>query len=161
MPHQLFAKKTLPMHICMISPGARHSRYADVYLGVGVSTTITSDPVCTVPLPQCLVIAGLGDVNRPAEKLSVGQAGALAATGLIWSRSVQGRERGTELSVGQAGALAATGLIWSRSVQGREREQELSVGQAGALAATGLIWSRSVDSPGQGGASATATRPAI
>ncbi|KAF0293046.1 Mitochondrial pyruvate carrier 2 [Amphibalanus amphitrite] len=34
----------------------------------------------------CLVIAGLGDVNRPAEKLSVGQAGALAATGLIWSR---------------------------------------------------------------------------
>ncbi|XP_037081055.1 mitochondrial pyruvate carrier 2-like [Pollicipes pollicipes] len=34
----------------------------------------------------CLVIAGLGDVNRPAEKLSVGQAGALAATGIIWSR---------------------------------------------------------------------------
>ena len=78
------------------------------------------------------------------QELSVGQAGALAATGLIWSRSVQGREGEQELSVGQAGALAATGLIWSRSVQGREREQELSVGRAGALAATGLIWSRSV-----------------
>lgn len=34
----------------------------------------------------CLVVAGLGDANRPAEKLSVGQAGALAATGIIWSR---------------------------------------------------------------------------
>ncbi|XP_013414173.1 mitochondrial pyruvate carrier 2 isoform X2 [Lingula anatina] len=33
-----------------------------------------------------LVIAGLADVARPAEKLSVRQAGALAATGLIWSR---------------------------------------------------------------------------
>ncbi|XP_018026972.1 mitochondrial pyruvate carrier 2 [Hyalella azteca] len=33
-----------------------------------------------------LVIAGLGDLKRPAEKLSVSQSGALAATGLIWSR---------------------------------------------------------------------------
>lgn len=33
-----------------------------------------------------LVIAGIGDLNRPADKLSVSQSGALAATGLIWSR---------------------------------------------------------------------------
>ncbi|XP_065343134.1 mitochondrial pyruvate carrier 2-like [Cloeon dipterum] len=33
-----------------------------------------------------LVIAGIGDLSRPADKLSVGQAGALSATGLIWSR---------------------------------------------------------------------------
>ncbi|XP_045196260.1 uncharacterized protein LOC123551406 [Mercenaria mercenaria] len=34
----------------------------------------------------CLVIAGIGDMSRPAEKLSVTQSSALAATGLIWSR---------------------------------------------------------------------------
>ncbi|TPX64909.1 hypothetical protein SpCBS45565_g05524 [Spizellomyces sp. 'palustris'] len=33
-----------------------------------------------------LVIAGLGDLQRPAEKLSVMQTVALAATGVIWSR---------------------------------------------------------------------------
>ncbi|XP_046671221.1 mitochondrial pyruvate carrier 2-like [Homalodisca vitripennis] len=33
-----------------------------------------------------LVIAGIGDLQRPAEKLSVSQSSALAATGLIWSR---------------------------------------------------------------------------
>jgi len=33
-----------------------------------------------------LVIAGLGDLQRPAEKLSSSQSGALAATGIIWSR---------------------------------------------------------------------------
>jgi hypothetical protein len=33
-----------------------------------------------------LVIAGIGDINRPAEKLSLYQSGALAATGTIWSR---------------------------------------------------------------------------
>lgn len=35
------------------------------------------------------MIAGLGDLTRPAEKLSVSQSGALAATGLIWSRLVE------------------------------------------------------------------------
>ncbi|WAR07560.1 MPC2-like protein [Mya arenaria] len=34
----------------------------------------------------CLVIAGIGDIARPAEKLSQFQSSALAATGLIWSR---------------------------------------------------------------------------
>ncbi|XP_003745561.1 mitochondrial pyruvate carrier 2 [Galendromus occidentalis] len=34
----------------------------------------------------CLVIAGLGDLKRPAEKLSITQSSALAATGIIWSR---------------------------------------------------------------------------
>ncbi|KAI8902154.1 mitochondrial pyruvate carrier, partial [Globomyces pollinis-pini] len=33
-----------------------------------------------------LVIAGLGDLNRPADKLSLTQTTALAATGMIWSR---------------------------------------------------------------------------
>lgn len=33
-----------------------------------------------------LVIAGLGDLQRPAEKISIPQSCALAATGLIWSR---------------------------------------------------------------------------
>ncbi|TMW49487.1 hypothetical protein DOY81_005441 [Sarcophaga bullata] len=33
-----------------------------------------------------LVIAGLSDLARPAETLSVSQCGALAATGIIWSR---------------------------------------------------------------------------
>ena len=32
------------------------------------------------------MIAGLADINRPAEKLSVTQSTALAATGVIWSR---------------------------------------------------------------------------
>ena len=30
--------------------------------------------------------AGLTDLARPADQLSVGQSGALAATGIIWSR---------------------------------------------------------------------------
>ncbi|KAG8213987.1 UPF0041-domain-containing protein, partial [Butyriboletus roseoflavus] len=34
----------------------------------------------------CLVAAGLKDLNRPAEKLSVSQNLALAATGMIWVR---------------------------------------------------------------------------
>ncbi|XP_045601746.1 probable mitochondrial pyruvate carrier 2 isoform X2 [Procambarus clarkii] len=34
----------------------------------------------------CLVIAGLGDAARPADKLSLSQSTALGATGLIWSR---------------------------------------------------------------------------
>jgi len=33
-----------------------------------------------------LVIAGIGDMARPAEKLSPAQSTALAATGIIWSR---------------------------------------------------------------------------
>jgi lysozyme family protein len=33
-----------------------------------------------------LVIAGLGDLKRPAENLSTAQSIALAATGTIWSR---------------------------------------------------------------------------
>ncbi|XP_069137092.1 mitochondrial pyruvate carrier 2-like [Argopecten irradians] len=33
-----------------------------------------------------LVIAGIGDIARPPEKLSLFQSGALAATGIIWAR---------------------------------------------------------------------------
>lgn len=32
------------------------------------------------------MIAGLADISRPAERLSLTQSTALAATGLIWSR---------------------------------------------------------------------------
>ncbi len=32
------------------------------------------------------MIAGLADINRPAEKLSLMQSSALAGTGVIWSR---------------------------------------------------------------------------
>ncbi|PWN49917.1 putative FMP43-protein found in mitochondrial proteome [Violaceomyces palustris] len=34
----------------------------------------------------CLVAAGLKDLSRPADKLSVSQNAALAATGMIWVR---------------------------------------------------------------------------
>ncbi|XP_017770857.1 PREDICTED: mitochondrial pyruvate carrier 2-like [Nicrophorus vespilloides] len=33
-----------------------------------------------------LVIAGISDLQRPADKISVSQTTALAATGIIWSR---------------------------------------------------------------------------
>lgn len=33
-----------------------------------------------------LVIAGLGDLQRPANKISIGQSSALGITGLIWTR---------------------------------------------------------------------------
>lgn len=32
------------------------------------------------------MIAGLNDLRRPADQLSIGQCGSLAATGVIWSR---------------------------------------------------------------------------
>nr|CAD7205991.1 unnamed protein product [Timema douglasi]CAD7418504.1 unnamed protein product [Timema poppensis] len=35
---------------------------------------------------KSLVIAGLSDLSRPADKLSVPQSAALSATGLVWSR---------------------------------------------------------------------------
>lgn len=35
---------------------------------------------------QSLVIAGLGDLSRPANQLSIGQSASLFATGVIWSR---------------------------------------------------------------------------
>ncbi|XP_043282201.1 mitochondrial pyruvate carrier 4-like [Venturia canescens] len=33
-----------------------------------------------------LVIAGLGDLQRPASKISISQSGALGLTGVIWTR---------------------------------------------------------------------------
>ncbi|EEB14945.1 Brain protein, putative [Pediculus humanus corporis] len=33
-----------------------------------------------------LVVAGIGDLSRPVETLSVSQSGSLAATGVIWAR---------------------------------------------------------------------------
>ena len=37
-------------------------------------------------MKSSLVVAGLGDLMRPAEKLSLNQSISLAATGLIWTR---------------------------------------------------------------------------
>lgn len=37
-------------------------------------------------LLQGLVIAGLGDLQRPADKISIGQSSSLAVTGIIWTR---------------------------------------------------------------------------
>ncbi|XP_017795425.1 PREDICTED: mitochondrial pyruvate carrier 2-like [Habropoda laboriosa] len=34
----------------------------------------------------CLVIAGLGDINRPAHTISLSQTASLMITGAIWSR---------------------------------------------------------------------------
>ncbi|KAK3925906.1 Mitochondrial pyruvate carrier 2 [Frankliniella fusca] len=33
-----------------------------------------------------LVMAGIGDLTRPADKISLPQQGALSATGLVWAR---------------------------------------------------------------------------
>nr|CAD7431530.1 unnamed protein product [Timema monikensis] len=41
---------------------------------------------CELNLTRSLVIAGLSDLKRPADKLSVPQSAALSATGLVWSR---------------------------------------------------------------------------
>lgn len=38
------------------------------------------------PSQWALVLAGVADFGRPAEKLSLQQNGALTATGLIWTR---------------------------------------------------------------------------
>jgi hypothetical protein len=35
---------------------------------------------------QGLVFAGIGDLQRPADKISIPQSSSLALTGLIWSR---------------------------------------------------------------------------
>lgn len=35
---------------------------------------------------QTLVLAGLGDLSRPANQLSISQSASLFATGCIWSR---------------------------------------------------------------------------
>ncbi|KAI1334689.1 hypothetical protein F5Y15DRAFT_283707 [Xylariaceae sp. FL0016] len=49
---------------------------------VGLKTVHFWAPV----MKWCLVIAGIGDFARPAEKLSLTQNAALTATGLIWTR---------------------------------------------------------------------------
>lgn len=47
----------------------------------------TQTDICqTVNKQWGLVIAGISDFSRPAEKLSLTQNGALMATGAIWTR---------------------------------------------------------------------------
>ncbi|KAF6811989.1 hypothetical protein CSOJ01_05427 [Colletotrichum sojae] len=41
---------------------------------------------CVSDLQWALVLAGIADLARPAEKLSLTQNGALTATGIIWTR---------------------------------------------------------------------------
>ncbi|ROT37631.1 UPF0041-domain-containing protein [Sodiomyces alkalinus F11] len=49
---------------------------------VGLKTVHFWAPI----MKWCIVLAGISDFFRPAEKLSVTQNGALTATGLIWTR---------------------------------------------------------------------------
>ncbi|PWY83421.1 UPF0041 domain protein [Aspergillus heteromorphus CBS 117.55] len=49
---------------------------------IGVKTVHFWAPV----MKWALVIAGISDLGRPAEKLSLTQNGALTATGIIWTR---------------------------------------------------------------------------
>lgn len=51
-----------------------------------LKTPIQYNTICNFVFvnSQCLVFAGIGDLNRPVEKLSVPQSGALMATGLIF-----------------------------------------------------------------------------
>lgn len=48
----------------------------------GPKTVFFWAPACK----WCLVLAGLGDLTRPADKISIPQSASLAATGVIWSR---------------------------------------------------------------------------
>lgn len=41
---------------------------------------------CKIRLLQGLVIAGISDLRRPVDQLSIAQSASLAATGVIWSR---------------------------------------------------------------------------
>uniref|UniRef100_A0A671T2T8 Mitochondrial pyruvate carrier n=1 Tax=Sinocyclocheilus anshuiensis TaxID=1608454 RepID=A0A671T2T8_9TELE len=52
----------------------------EIYLFIYIDNCYISD------FTQGLVIAGLADMTRPAEKLSTSQSAVLTATGLIWSR---------------------------------------------------------------------------
>lgn len=53
-----------------------------IHSPVGIKTVHFWAPV----LKACLVLAGVGDFFRPAEKLSLTQNAALTSTGLIWTR---------------------------------------------------------------------------
>uniref|UniRef100_A0A182K9I0 Mitochondrial pyruvate carrier n=1 Tax=Anopheles christyi TaxID=43041 RepID=A0A182K9I0_9DIPT len=49
----------------------------------------TSNPILTMSKLYHgvgLVVAGLSDLRRPADQLSISQSASLAATGIIWSR---------------------------------------------------------------------------
>ncbi|OWR51613.1 light-induced protein brain protein 44 [Danaus plexippus plexippus] len=62
-----------------------------------------------------LVVAGLGDLNRPAETLSISQSLSLAITGGLVMAGLGDLTRPVEsLSIPQSASLAATGIIWSR-----------------------------------------------
>ncbi|XP_039965605.1 mitochondrial pyruvate carrier 2-like [Bactrocera neohumeralis] len=48
----------------------------------GPKTVFFWAPICK----WALVIAGIGDMNRPAHSLSLNQCAVIATTGIIWSR---------------------------------------------------------------------------
>ena len=55
--------------------------------------------------PQTLVIAGLGDMTRPAEKLSLRQSGALACTGELSEKAVGAPVNHQRVSVRRRGQM--------------------------------------------------------
>lgn len=65
--------------------GARHEGTQNYPLPSGSS--LPSFSLTLLPIIKwALVLAGIADFGRPAEKLSLQQNGALTATGLIWTR---------------------------------------------------------------------------
>lgn len=72
--YQLLIKTAEPMVPQKLLPLWNHA--------AGPKTVFFWSPV----IKWSLVIAGLGDLSRPAEQLSISQSASLFATGLIWSR---------------------------------------------------------------------------
>lgn len=76
---------------------------------------------------QGLVIAGLSDLARPADQLSIAQSGSLAATGIIWSRYslvIIPKNYGL-FSVNLFVAFTSTAQLYRAWDYNRKKEQEL------------------------------------
>lgn len=81
---------------------------------------------------QGLVIAGLSDLARPADQLSIAQSGSLAATGIIWSRYslvIIPKNYGL-FSVNVFVAFTSTAQLYRAWDFNRKKEQELKAQEA-------------------------------
>lgn len=73
----LYVVQTIPVCTSALKGGA-HDMRRNFFFGFFFNQIFSSK--------QSLVIAGLGDLSRPADQLSIGQSASLFATGVIWSR---------------------------------------------------------------------------
>ncbi|KOB73589.1 Light-induced protein-like brain protein 44 [Operophtera brumata] len=114
-----------------------------------------------------LVMAGLGDLNRPVETLSVPQSVSLAATGIIWSRyslviipknyslfavnvfvactslyQVSRAIRHEQNKKKEAKVPVFQALVLVSIDEWRRPLDKVSTSQSATLAATGIIWTR-------------------